>query len=76
MTSEFVVHDAAGYEQLMGRLSKKLAPLFIGFFGVKNGEKVRLRYRQPDLRAREGRRRRRDYRDRLFVGLCRGSDPA
>ena len=40
MTSEFVVHDAAGYEQLMGRWSKKLAPLFIEFVGVENGEKV------------------------------------
>ena len=40
MTSEFIVHDAAGYEQLMGRWSKKLAPLFIEFAGVENGEKV------------------------------------
>src|SRR6516164_6760325 len=40
MTSEFVVHDAAGYEQLMGRWSKKLAPLFIEFVGVENGERI------------------------------------
>ena len=40
MTSEFIVQNAAGYEQLMGRWSKKLAPLFIEFAGVKNGEKV------------------------------------
>jgi ubiquinone/menaquinone biosynthesis C-methylase UbiE len=40
MTSEFIVHDAAGYEQLMGRWSKKLAPLFIDFAGLADGEKV------------------------------------
>ena len=40
MTSEFIVQNAAGYEQLMGSGSKKLAPLFIGFVGVENGEKV------------------------------------
>jgi ubiquinone/menaquinone biosynthesis C-methylase UbiE len=40
MTSSFNVHDAAGYEQLMGRWSKKLAPLFIDFAGLANGEKV------------------------------------
>lgn len=40
MTSSFNVHDAAGYEQLMGRWSKKLAPLFIEFVGLAKGEKV------------------------------------
>jgi ubiquinone/menaquinone biosynthesis C-methylase UbiE len=40
MTSSFNVHDASGYEQLMGRWSKKLAPLFIDFAGLANGEKV------------------------------------
>jgi ubiquinone/menaquinone biosynthesis C-methylase UbiE len=40
MTSSFNVHDAAGYEQLMGRWSEKLAPLFIDFAGFANGEKV------------------------------------
>ena len=40
MTSTFNVHDAAGYEQLMGRWSQKLAPLFIEFAGVANGEKI------------------------------------
>jgi ubiquinone/menaquinone biosynthesis C-methylase UbiE len=40
MTSQFNVHDAAGYEQVMGRWSKKLAPLFIDFAGLANGEKV------------------------------------
>jgi ubiquinone/menaquinone biosynthesis C-methylase UbiE len=40
MTSEFNVHKAAGYEQLMGRWSQKLAPLFIDFAGVAGGEKI------------------------------------
>ena len=40
MTSSFNVHDAAGYEQLMGRWSQKLAPLFIEFAGLANGEKI------------------------------------
>ncbi|KOF18425.1 SAM-dependent methyltransferase [Ensifer adhaerens] len=40
MTSSFNVHDAAGYEQLMGRWSQKLAPLFIDFAGIADGEKV------------------------------------
>lgn len=40
MTSSFNVHDAAGYEQLMGRWSQKLAPLFIDFAGIADGERV------------------------------------
>ena len=40
MTSTFNVYDAAGYEQLMGRWSQKLAPLFIEFAGLANGEKI------------------------------------
>ena len=40
MASEFNVHDAVGYEQLMGRWSKRLAPLFIDFAGVNDGEKI------------------------------------
>jgi ubiquinone/menaquinone biosynthesis C-methylase UbiE len=40
MTSEFVVHDASGYDQLMGRWSQRLAPLFINFAGVADGERV------------------------------------
>ena len=40
MTSSFNVHDAAGYEQIMGRWSKRLAPLFIDFSGLADGEKV------------------------------------
>ena len=40
MTSEFNVHNAAGYEQLMGRWSQKLAPLFIDFAGVADREKI------------------------------------
>jgi len=40
MTSGFNVRDAAGYEQLMGRWSQKLAPLFIDFAGLADGEKI------------------------------------
>jgi len=40
MTSSFNVHDAAGYEQLMGRWSQKLAPLFIDFAGIADGERI------------------------------------
>jgi len=40
MASSFNVHDAAGYERLMGRWSQKLAPLFIEFAGLANGEKI------------------------------------
>lgn len=40
MASSFTIHDAAGYEQLMGRWSKKLASLFIDFAGVADGERV------------------------------------
>ena len=34
VTSEFNVRNATGYEQLMGRWSQKLAPLFIDFAGL------------------------------------------
>jgi len=40
MTSSFNVHDAAGYEQLMGRWSQRLAPRFIDFAGVAKAEKI------------------------------------
>ncbi|TCU14458.1 class I SAM-dependent methyltransferase [Rhizobium sullae] len=40
MTSSFNIHDAAGYEQLMGRWSQKLAPMFIDFAGLADGEKI------------------------------------
>lgn len=40
MPSSFNVHDAAGYEQLMGRWSRKLAPLFIDFSGLADGERI------------------------------------
>src|SRR3954451_10595901 len=40
MTSEFNVHNAAGYEQLMGRWSRRLARLFIDFTGVAEGERI------------------------------------
>ncbi|MBZ9795557.1 class I SAM-dependent methyltransferase [Mesorhizobium sp. ES1-4] len=40
MTSSFTVHDASGYEQLMGRWSRKLAPKFIDFAGLGPGERI------------------------------------
>ncbi|KQX60279.1 MULTISPECIES: class I SAM-dependent methyltransferase [unclassified Ensifer] len=40
MTSSFNVQSAAGYEQLMGRWSRQLAPPFIDFAGVADGERV------------------------------------
>lgn len=40
MTSSFTIHDAAGYEQLMGRWSLRLAPRFIDFAGLADGERV------------------------------------
>jgi ubiquinone/menaquinone biosynthesis C-methylase UbiE len=40
MTSSFNVRDASGYQQLMGRWSERLAPLFIDFAGLASGEAV------------------------------------
>ncbi|MFB9948566.1 class I SAM-dependent methyltransferase [Rhizobium puerariae] len=40
MASSFNVHSADGYEQLMGRWSRKLAPLLIDFAGLSDGERV------------------------------------
>jgi ubiquinone/menaquinone biosynthesis C-methylase UbiE len=40
MTSSFNVHKASGYEQLMGRWSRILAPQLIEFSGVKAGERI------------------------------------
>ena len=40
MTSTFNVQAAGGYEQLMGRWSKRLAPLFVDFAGLRDGEKI------------------------------------
>jgi ubiquinone/menaquinone biosynthesis C-methylase UbiE len=40
MASIFNVRDAAAYEQLMGRWSKRLAPKFIEFSRLGDGEKV------------------------------------
>ena len=40
MTSSFNVRQASGYEQLMGRWSQRLAPQFIKFAGLKEGEHV------------------------------------
>jgi ubiquinone/menaquinone biosynthesis C-methylase UbiE len=40
MASSFNVRTADGYEQLMGRWSKMLAPPFIEFAGVADGERI------------------------------------
>jgi hypothetical protein len=40
MASGFNVRNAAGYEQVMGRWSQKLAPVFIDFAGIADGEKI------------------------------------
>lgn len=40
MSSIFNVHNAGGYEQLMGRWSRRLAPKFIEFAGVGENERV------------------------------------
>jgi ubiquinone/menaquinone biosynthesis C-methylase UbiE len=40
MTSSFSVRQASGYEQLMGRWSRKLADPFIAFAGLQDGDRV------------------------------------
>lgn len=40
MTSSFNVQKASGYEMLMGRWSRRLAPQFIEFCGLKDGERI------------------------------------
>jgi ubiquinone/menaquinone biosynthesis C-methylase UbiE len=40
MTSSFNVRSAGGYEQMMGRWSKKLALPFIDFAGTADGERI------------------------------------
>ncbi len=40
MASTFNVHEASGYDQLMGRWSRKLAPRFVEFAGVADGERI------------------------------------
>ena len=40
MTSSFNVHKASGYEKLMGRWSRRLAPRFIEFAGVNSNERI------------------------------------
>ncbi len=40
MSSSFNVNDASAYEQLMGRWSKRLAPLLIGFAGLAEDETI------------------------------------
>src|ERR1700724_2276817 len=40
MPSMFNARDAANYEKLMGRWSRRLAPLFIEHAGIADGEEV------------------------------------
>lgn len=40
MPSTFNAHSAVAYEQVMGRWSRRLAPLLIGFVGITDGESV------------------------------------
>ncbi len=40
MASTFNIREAAGYEQLMGRWSRRLAPLFIEFAGLGPDEAI------------------------------------
>jgi SAM-dependent methyltransferase len=39
-TSTYTATDGAGYEQMMGRWSRRLAPVFLQFTGIANGERV------------------------------------
>ncbi len=40
MPSNFNVTSAEGYERLMGRWSKRLAPLFIDFAAIEDGDRI------------------------------------
>lgn len=40
MSSTFIAKGADGYDQFMGRWSRRLAPLFLDFAGVADGERV------------------------------------
>jgi SAM-dependent methyltransferase len=40
MSSTFIAQGADGYDQYMGRWSKRLAPLFLDFAGVADGERI------------------------------------
>ncbi len=40
MSSTFVSKGADGYDQFMGRWSRRLAPLFLDFAGVADGERI------------------------------------
>lgn len=40
MSSTFIAKGAVGYDQYMGRWSKRLAPLFLDFAGVADGERI------------------------------------
>lgn len=38
--SSFAAHDAASYDRVMGRWSRRLSPLLIGFGGLADGDRV------------------------------------
>jgi ubiquinone/menaquinone biosynthesis C-methylase UbiE len=40
MSSHFIAKDAQAYDSMMGRWSRELAPLLIGFAGVATGDRV------------------------------------
>ena len=40
MSSTFIARGADGYDQYMGRWSKRLAPLFLDFAGIGDGERI------------------------------------
>jgi ubiquinone/menaquinone biosynthesis C-methylase UbiE len=40
MASNFIAKGADGYEAFMGRWSKRLAPVFLDFAGIRDGERV------------------------------------
>src|SRR6188508_2739439 len=40
MSSTFIAKGADGYDQYMGRWSKRLAPLFLDFAGIADGERI------------------------------------
>jgi SAM-dependent methyltransferase len=40
MSSTFIAKGADGYDQYMGRWSRRLAPLFLDFAGVADGERI------------------------------------